>query len=144
MKSTAPFRLLFAVAAAYDGLLGLAFILAGPQIFRAAGITPPNHWGYVHFGAGVLVIFAVMFLQIALNPPACRLLIPYGILLKVCYVGTVLWHELSGGVPAMWLYFAVADAVFGILFVWSFRCLGAPGQRGAGLQPGGDRAAPAP
>ena len=66
MKSPLPIRILFFVSFAYDGLLGLAFIFAAPTIFELAGITPPNHWGYVHFAAGTLVIFAWMFLQIAL------------------------------------------------------------------------------
>ena len=68
MKSLLPVRLLYAIAALYDGLLGLAFIVAAPQIFQLVAITPPNHWGYVHFAAGLLVIFGFMFLQIALRP----------------------------------------------------------------------------
>jgi hypothetical protein len=119
MKPPTPVRALYLIAAAYDGLLGLAFLLAGPSVFEAAGITPPNHWGYVHFGAGVLVIFGYMFLRIALDPVAGRNLIPYGILLKACYVGTVCWHEWHGGIPRLWLYFAVADFAFLLLFVWS-------------------------
>ena len=57
MKSLQSIRALYGVAAAYDGLLGLAFIVAAPQIYAWVGITPPNHWGYIHFAAGMLVIF---------------------------------------------------------------------------------------
>ena len=119
MKSLLPVRVLYAIATLYEGLLGLAFIVAAPEIFKLAAITPPNHWGYVHFAAGILVIFGYMFLQIALRPLENRLLIPYGILLKVCYVATVGWHWYHGGIPAMWKWFAGADAVFALLFFWS-------------------------
>lgn len=119
MKTLMPIRILYAIASAYDGILGLMFLVAGPKIFELAGITPPNHWGYVHFAAGILVIFGYMFLMIALRPVENCNLITYGILLKVCYVGTVGWHWYQGGVPAMWKYFAVADVAFAVLFFWS-------------------------
>lgn len=124
MNSASAIRVLFALAAAYDGLLGLAFLVAGARIFAATGITPPNHWGYVDFAAGILVLFGAMFAQIATDPAKYRLLIPYGVLLKVCYVGTVFGHKWLGeGLPAMWLYFAVADTLFAVLFVLSLRAL---------------------
>ena len=119
MKSLLPIRILYAIAAAYDGLLGLAFIVAAPQIYEYTKITPPNHWGYIHFAAGVLVIFGLMFLMIALRPVENRNLVPFGVLLKVCYVSTVAWHTYQGDIPALWKYFAVADAAFFFLFLWS-------------------------
>jgi len=111
MQSLLPVRVLYGVAA--------AFIAAAPQIYARVGITPPNHWGYIHFAAGMLAIFGYMFLRIALSPVENRNLVPYGVLLKICYVATVAWHWYFGGIPAMWKYFAFADAVFAILFVWS-------------------------
>ena len=124
MKSILPIRILYSVAAAYDGLLGLAFIFAAPAVFQWAGVTPPNHWGYVHFAAGTLVIFALMFLRIARDPAANRALVIYGVLLKACYVATVVWHEFHGGVPPIWKLFAVCDAIFLVLFVLSLPRLG--------------------
>jgi hypothetical protein len=136
MKSLLPVRVLFAVAALYEGLLGLAFIVAAPQIFQLTAITPPNHWGYVHFAAGILVIFGYMFLQIALRPMENRVLIPYGILLKVCYVTTVVWHTYHGDIPPMWKWFAGADALFAVLFLWAMVMIEAASPR--------ESAAPAP
>jgi hypothetical protein len=126
MKSLRPIRVLYAVAAAYDGLLGVAFIVAAPRIYAWVGITPPNHWGYIHFAAGMLVIFGYLFLQIARKPVENRNLVPFGILLKTCYVATVAWHWYHGGIPDLWKYFAYADTVFGVLFVWSLGQLGSP------------------
>jgi hypothetical protein len=119
MKSLQLVRILYFVASAYEALLGLAFIVAGPAIFAVAAITPPNHWGYVHFAAGTLVIFGLMFLTIARRPIENRNLIPYGVLLKVCYVATIGWHWYNGGLPDLWKYFALADAIFAVLFALS-------------------------
>ena len=129
MKSLLAIRALYGLAAAYDGLLGLLFLVAGPQVFDLVGITPPNHWGYVHFSAGLLVIFACMFVAIAWRPLENRNLILYGILLKFCYVGTVVWHSYQGSVPVMWKYFALADIVFALLFLWSLKPLTSTARR---------------
>lgn len=119
MKSLSLVRWLYSIASLYETVLGLAFLVAAPQIFRAAAITPPNHWGYVHFAAGLLVVFGLMFLAIARQPIENRNLVVYGILLKLCYVITVCYHWYAGGVPNMWKYFAAVDALFAIAFFWS-------------------------
>ena len=123
MKTNTPVRALYAVAAAYDGLLGLAFLVAGPALYAHFQITPPNHWGYVHFAAGILVVFGWMFLEIARRPEQSLNLVTYGILLKVCYVSTVAWYWVHGDIPAMWKWFALADTIFAALFVWSLKSL---------------------
>ena len=123
MKTLTSISLLYVISAAYDGLLGLAFLFAGPWIYTRLGITPPNHWGYVDFAAVLLVIFGMMFVQIARDPVKNQVLIPYGILLKIGYVGTVCWHWFNAGIPNMWKQFAVADTLFAILFLVSLRAL---------------------
>ena len=57
MKTLPMIRGLFVVAALYDGILGLAFLFAGPALFHRFNIGPPNHWAYVHFPALLLLIF---------------------------------------------------------------------------------------
>ncbi len=133
MKSLTLIRIFYAIAGLYDGLLGLAFLVAAPTIFGRMGITPPNHWGYIHFSAGMLVIFGVMFLMIARRPVENRNLVPYGVLLKICYVATVCWHWHFGGIPDMWKYFAAADTLFAIGFVWTLLELVAMARSSAGM-----------
>jgi hypothetical protein len=123
MKSMALVRGLFIVAGLYDGVLGLAFLLAGPALFNRFGVAPPNHFGYVQFPALLLVVFALMFFAVAARPQANRNLIPYGILLKLCYSGTVLYHWLNGGVPGMWKPWVFADLVFLALFLWAYAAI---------------------
>lgn len=120
MKTKTSIKLLFCVAAIYDGLLGAAFLFASSTLFEWFGVTPPNHYGYVHFPAALLIVFAVMFLAIAMNPVRNRNLIPYGMLLKVSYCGVVLFHWLTAGIPNMWKPFCLLDLVFLIFFVWAW------------------------
>lgn len=131
MKSLLPVRALFVVAALYDAILGLAFLFAGPAIFEHFKITQPNHWGYVQFPAGLLIIFGLMFLAVAIRPVGNRNLITYGILLKICYVATVFWHWSQGDIPFMWKPFAIIDLVFAVLFVWAYRRIGQAGATAA-------------
>jgi hypothetical protein len=111
---------LFWVAAAYDGILGLIFLVVPAEMFEWFMVTPPNHYGYVRFPASLLVVFAIMFVAIARAPARNRNLIPYGILLKVSYCGVVFAYWFSMGVPGMWKPFAVADLAFGALFLMAY------------------------
>lgn len=120
MKSTRLVSILFIVAAVYDGVLGVMFCLVPWLPFHLFEVTPPNHWGYVQFPALLLVVFAIMFARIAMDPVANRNLIPYGILLKASYCGVVSWYWITTGIPDMWKPFAICDVVFGVLFWWAF------------------------
>jgi hypothetical protein len=120
MKTHGAIKALFLIAAIYDGVLGLVFLLVPGRMYDAFGVAPPNHWGYVHFPAALLVVFAVLFLAVARNPERNRNLIPYGILLKAAYCGVVFWHWAAQGIPTMWKPFAVSDLVFGLLFIWAY------------------------
>ncbi len=123
MRSRPLIVVLFVLAAVYDGILGLAFLVLPAALFRWFDVTPPNHFGYVQFPAALLVVFGLMFLAIARNPERNRNLIPYGILLKVSYCAVVFAYWFTAGLPGMWKPFAVIDAVFGILFGWAYASL---------------------
>jgi hypothetical protein len=114
-------RGVFYVAAAYDGILGVLFLIAWSQIYALFGVTPPNHPGYVQFPALLLSLFGLLFLRIARDPVGNRDLIVYGIGLKGAYSGLVFWHQLTAGVPFMWIPWAWVDLVFLIVFVLARR-----------------------
>lgn len=113
-------RPLFAIAALYDGALGVVFLVAPDWVYRTADVTPPNHWAYVQFPATLLVIFGLMFAAIAAKPIENRNLIPYGILLKAAYCGIVFWYWSAEGIPGLWKPFAVIDLAMGVLFLWTY------------------------
>lgn len=110
---------LFYLAALYDGVLGAAFLVAAPALFEWVGVAPPNHFGYVHFPAALLIVFTLMFISIARDPVANRRLILYGFLLKVSYCAVAFYHWVAGGIPFIWKPFAIADLVFLVLFAWA-------------------------
>lgn len=119
-------KALFVVAGVYDGGLALAFLFFSPSIFAAFGVPEANHIGYIQFPALLLLLFAIMFFQIARSPNQYRSFIPYGVGLKAAYCGTAFWNDFLTGVPGMWMIFAWADLAFLILFLVAFRATGAP------------------
>jgi len=114
---------LFWIAGLYDGLLGLLFLVAPMRVFAVVQVTPPNHSGYVQFPAALLVIFALMFFAVARSPEKNGDLILYGILLKVAYCSVVFYHWAASGIPWIWKPFAIADVLFAVLFLLSWRTL---------------------
>ena len=114
-------RLIFALSAVYDGVLGAAFLTAHGRIFDWLGITRPNHDAYVQFGASVLLVFAVAFGMVAADPVRNRPLMPVGALFKLAYALPILWHLAFGSIPLAWTWFAWADLVFAVLFFAAWR-----------------------
>ena len=121
--STRWIKVVFIASGVYDALLGAAFLLFGGEVFRAAAVPPPNHMGYVHFPALILILFGAMFFLIAANPQGRREWIPFGMGLKAAYFGVVFWYALNGGVPFLWIPFAWADLAFFMLFFAGWRSL---------------------
>jgi hypothetical protein len=119
-------RPLFVVAALYDFVLGVAFLLAWSSIYARFGIAPPNHPGYIQFGAAAIAIFGIGFWFVAQAPERNRDIIKLGVLLKIAYAGTVLTYWAQGRIPAMWVPFAWADLCFLATFVAALRALPAP------------------
>jgi hypothetical protein len=117
-------RVLFAIAALYDGILGLLFLIAPSWAFTQFDITPPNHFGYVQFPAALLLIFGLMFVQIARDPQKQVSLIVYGVLLKVAYCGVTFAYWLINGIPWIWKPFAIIDLVMLGLFACAWRAMG--------------------
>jgi hypothetical protein len=120
----AGIRLLFAIAALYDFAIGLMFLLNGRGLFDSTGVPQPNHWGYIQFGALLLMVFGLMFAAVALNPHRNRNLIPFGILLKIAYVGLVGYYWANGGIPWLFQPFLFIDLVMLLLFAVAYMALG--------------------
>ena len=119
MKSS-HLRFLLLFCALYDGVLGLSFLFAAPQLFDLFGVPPVNHFGYVHFPAALLLIFALGFFRASGDPRRHRDLVLAGLLLKLAYVGVAGFHWATGGVPFVWKPFVVIDAVtaVGLFLGW--------------------------
>jgi hypothetical protein len=112
----ATVRLLFVIAGLYDFVIGLTFLFFGSQLFESAGVPQPKHWAYIQFGSLMLMIFGTMFLAIAYDPVGKRNLIPYGLLLKLSYVGLATYWWMATDIPMLFKPFAVIDTVMFVLF----------------------------
>ena len=131
MKTSKGISVLFWIAAAYDGILGIAFALAPATIFEWINITPPNHFGYVRFPAALLIVFTLMFIAIARDPHQNRNLILYGVLLKVSYCSVAFGYWFTQDIPNLWKPFAIFDIVFIVLFLMSYRQLNGSSENAA-------------
>jgi len=85
----------------------------------------------VHFAAGLLLTFALMFAAVARDPLGSRNLIVYGVLLKVSYVSTVSWHWGHEGITDIWKWFGLADIVFVGAFLWAMGRIARSSESGA-------------
>lgn len=124
MTRTPLVKVLFYVAALFDGALGVAFLFAAPAVFELVRLPPLDNYGYVHFAAALLIVFALMFLAVARNPVANRGLVVYGMLLKLSYCSLVFYHWSAGGISDIWKPFAFVDLAFLVLFAWAYVRLG--------------------
>jgi hypothetical protein len=111
---------LFWIAGVYDFVIGIAFLIAGKQIFDWAGVNHPNHWAYIQFCSLLLMVFGAMFVTIARSPINNRNLIPFGILLKISYISIVGYYWGTTGCPNLFKPFAVIDLVMLVLFVVAY------------------------
>lgn len=114
-------KTLFIIAALYDGILGMAFILFGTEIFVFYAVEPPNHMAYVQFPALLLLVFAAMFYRISTDPLKYRELILYGCGLKISYCVLAFGYQITTEIPFMWVPWAWVDAVFLVLFIMAWR-----------------------
>jgi hypothetical protein len=121
-------KMFYVLAGLYDAVLGVAFLIFPAAIYAMFDVEPPNHMAYVQFPALLLIIFGAMFYQISTNPTKFRGLILYGMALKVAYCSMVFGYMATSGVPAMYVPFAWADLVFLVLFILTYRSLGATAQ----------------
>jgi hypothetical protein len=114
-------RILFGISGAYDLVLGILFVGFGPAIFEAASVPEPNHWGYIEFGALLLIVFGLMFFAVANDPLANRNLMPYGMLLKLSYSVLVAYYwAVTEDLPMLFKPFAIVDAVMFVLFLIAY------------------------
>lgn len=120
MKRLPLIHVLFLIAALYDGVLGLLFLLFPRAPFEWFDGPPPDHYGYLRFSAALLLVFASMFAAIAMDPVRRREQIIYGILLKLSYCGVVVYYWITTDVPTMWKPFVIFDALFLIAFLWAY------------------------
>lgn len=121
MKNDKFSRFLFSSACIYDGLLGIFYFIMPRQVYDWLGAILPNHIAYVQFPALLLIVFAIMFFNIARDPHGNRHLFIYGILMKLSFSIVVIIHWIDGTITDMWKPMALIDLLFAVLFYFAYR-----------------------
>jgi hypothetical protein len=116
-------RPFYMVAALYDFVLGILFLLAWQPIYGMFDIGPPNHPAYIQFAAAVVATFGIGFWYVARAPERNRDIIKLGVLLKLAYSSIVLGYWFQGRMPSMWVPFAWIDLGFLLAFIASLRTI---------------------
>lgn len=121
-------RALFVVAAAYDIILGIAFFFLHGPIFAALAIPLPTNTSYIHITAAFVFVQGVGYWLVARDLARNHDLVRLGVIYKGMYV-TVALYELALGqlISDVFLWFAIFDLVFLVLFVEFLRRRGRPG-----------------
>lgn len=121
-------RALFVVAAAYDIILGIAFFFLHGPIFAALAIPLPTNTSYIHITAAFVFVQGVGYWLVARDLARNHDLVRLGVIYKAMYV-TVALYELALGqlISDVFLWFAIFDLVFLMLFVEFLRRRGRPG-----------------
>lgn len=114
------YRTVFWIAAAYDIVLGIAFLFFATPIFEWIRIedTLPEYTSYVSLIAAFLFVIGVAYVLIAVGDlQRNRDLITVGILYKVAYFSVALWYLIDGVYPHILFFYAfgLTDLVFAVL-----------------------------
>lgn len=101
-------RMLFLVAGLYNFGLAIFFLITNPL---------GADFSLVHFAVAMLLVFGILFCNLAMNPVRYKKLLPYAILRNLAYCGLAGWYFHKAKLPLVWLIPGVADAVFLLLFI---------------------------
>jgi hypothetical protein len=111
-------RKLFTIAAAFNAIVGIAFLVAMPQFAHLIQMSPvPSDPLFAHLGAVLVLTFGWGYWRIARDPIANRPIIHMGILGKSLVVIACYYDWLTGNTNWPFAFLVTGDAVFVVLFV---------------------------
>ena len=112
------FRGVFIGAAAFDGVLGLAFFFLYGPIFQQLDIPLPDNTSYIHLTAAFVFVQGVGYWFVYRNPLRNIDLVKVGVVYKVIYSAVALYYlVINDLLHAVFAWFAAFDVVFLVLFV---------------------------
>ena len=121
-------KTLFAVAAIFNAVVGVAMLVAYDALAPWLGLPPqPTVW--VHLIALVVLVFGYAYWRVAMDPRRFREYVVLGIVAKLAFVVVIYGHFLAGGATAMLATLVTADLVFAGLFGAHLKRTPADGRR---------------
>ena len=112
------FKMLFLLAALYDGVLGVAFLFFYGPIYQSLGVPLPNSPSYIHLSAAFVLAQGVGYWFVYRNMLRNVDLVKVGVVYKAAYTLVSAYYLLAGQLlHAMFAWFAVCDLLFLLAFV---------------------------
>ncbi|MGE0598108.1 MAG: hypothetical protein AB7J35_13245 [Dehalococcoidia bacterium] len=129
-QSLSFYKMVFAIAAAYDIILGAAFIFLYDPILDALDITQPDNASYIHLAAVFVLVQGVSYVFAWQDLFGNVGLIRTGIIYKGAYFLVAFYYLVTDDL-LHWVFFAfgVADLGFMLLFIGALTAIRA--NRGA-------------
>lgn len=120
--SPGTYRMGFLVAAAYDIVLGAAFIFLYKPILDVLDITAPDNKSYIHLAAVFVLVQGISYLFAYRDMRANRDLILVGIIYKLAYA-LVAFYYLAIDDLLHWIFFVfgLIDVLFMLFFIQVLR-----------------------
>ena len=119
------FRMYFLGMGLYDIVLGCGFVLFFEKIYTYFYITLPNHPGYIYVPGLFLVCAGIGEALIAKDLIKNVDLALVRLLMKLSFIGAVVYCNFSAGIPFIYIYISMASilgVVINTIFIgWARR-----------------------
>lgn len=112
------FRGLFLIAAFYDFILGILFLFFYRPVYAYFAITLPDYPMYLQMAAAFVIAMGVGYYFIYRNLYRNVDLVKLGIVYKAVYSGLTSYFFFTNRAHITFLWFAVIDALFALVFIW--------------------------
>lgn len=110
------FKAIFLIAAIYDFVLGIAFLIFYKPIFNYFGIALPLYPMYLQMAAAFVFAMGVGYYFIFKNLYKNTDLVKLGIVYKFVYSGLASYFFFAGQAHVIFFWFVIFDLVFLALF----------------------------
>lgn len=117
-KYDSYWKALFLIAAIYDLILGIAFFFFYTQIYSYFNIALPDYPAYLQMATAFVIAMGIGYYFVFRNMYRNIDLVKLGIVYKAVYSGLTGYFYFAGTANITFMWFAVIDALFLIIFVW--------------------------
>jgi len=118
MEKAGFFRVLFLVAAIYDFVLGIIFLLFYKQAYTFLNITLPVYPMYLQMVAAFVTVMGIAYYFAYLDMYRNIDLVKVGVIFKGVYAVLTSYFYFADLANVVFFWFAIIDVVFLVLFVW--------------------------
>jgi hypothetical protein len=121
-QASSAWRTFFLVAALYDIVLGIGFVVAGEQILGAIAMALPPHVAYIQLAAVFILVQGLSYWLAYRDPFGNLGIVRVGVAYKAAYAGLAAWYLVIGALPSVFFIpWAIIDLGFLVGFVLFLR-----------------------